>query len=117
MNKTAILAALVLSTLAYLPAASANLTSVCTPPSPPVGACVYATPGSWTTYYYDPDVGEYYYYTCDPWGLVCVLTPSVGGTYRPVTIPWIYVSATLWCTPCKSLADPGVGSDDVVLLA
>ena len=103
MKTIASFSVLALLALAAAPVASANFTTVCTPPSVPVGACVSVTLGSTTLYYADPNVGQTWSYTCAPYGLACVLTPDVTYTYRSITIPWVSTSGTyVWCTICAA---------------
>lgn len=87
-------ASLMLALGMLVPFAAAEATKVCTPPGRPVEACVSAVPSSTTFYYWDPEVGAPWYYTCDPFALVCVLTPTVSGTYRGVVLPWVDTTGT-----------------------
>lgn len=103
MKTFALVALALLATVAMPVAAAEESTGICTFPTLPAGTCASASVGSTTFWYSEPTIGGTYSYTCDPYKVVCVLTPDTTWTYSSITVPWVYVSVTPWCDVCKYL--------------
>ena len=117
--KTFALVVVSLFALAALPLASADYSSptICTPPTVPAGTCASATVGSTYLFYPEPHVGETYSYKCDPFKLVCVLTPDAYTTWGYLSVPWVYVTLSPWCTICAAIGTFESEPIDPILLA
>lgn len=104
--KTFAIVAIALFAVSALPLANAaeDYAAICTPPTPPVGACATVTYDPMNLRYREPHAGETWSYECDPYGLVCVLTPDVYYTSGYITVPWFYVGTTTWCHPCRDIS-------------